>query len=215
MAMVGGTAMVLALWRPVLFLAFIAVFSFYFAFRGYRVLSHKRPLQGQGPSAIDWVAAVLSFFGSVALIVLGILQPNPVWVQLSVVAIVFGVIGVALASSDIWRFMRATSENGPRRMKVLAVPFEHPSVHVTNHDLVPAGAVVVLDRTAVWPFHGSTALLDLANERDEMGARFQKKELPFVRRNAPRELDHDLLGPRRVGRRCVEVDSVAPRLRPL
>src|SRR5579862_6303255 len=104
MAVVAITAMVLALWLPILFLAFVAVFSFYFAFRGYRVLSRKRPLQGEGPGAIDWAAAVLALLGSGALIVLGLLRPGPVWVRLSVVAIVFGVIGVAFAASDIWEF---------------------------------------------------------------------------------------------------------------
>jgi uncharacterized membrane protein len=82
MAVVAITAMVLALWLPILFLAFIAVFSFYFAFRGHRVLSRKRPLHGQGPRAIDWAAAVLALLGSVALIVLGIVRPGPVWVRL-------------------------------------------------------------------------------------------------------------------------------------
>jgi len=37
-------------------------------------------------------------------------RPNPVWVQLSVVAIVFGVIGVALAVSDIWKFMHPPAD---------------------------------------------------------------------------------------------------------
>jgi hypothetical protein len=110
MAVVAATAMVLALWRPILFLAFIAVFSFYFAFRGYRVLSRKRPLQGEGPRAIDWAAAVLALLGSVALIVLGIVRPSPVWVQLSVVAIVFGVIGVAIAASDLWKFIHPPAD---------------------------------------------------------------------------------------------------------
>jgi uncharacterized membrane protein len=110
MGVAAATAMVLALWRPILFLAFIAVFSFYFAFRGYRALSGKRPLQGQGPGAIDWAAAVLAFFGSGALIVLGVVRPSPVWVQLNVVAIVFGVIGVALAASDIWKFMHPPAD---------------------------------------------------------------------------------------------------------
>src|ERR1700730_9082772 len=59
MAVGAITAMVPALWLPILFLAFIAVFSFYFAFRGYRVLSRKRPLPGQGPGVIDWVGAGL------------------------------------------------------------------------------------------------------------------------------------------------------------
>ena len=110
MAVVAATAMVLALWRPVLFLAFIAVFSFYFAFRGYRVLSRKRPLQGEGPGAIDWAGAVLALLGSVALIVLGIVRPSPVWVQLSVVAVVFGVIGVAISVRDIWEFLHPSTD---------------------------------------------------------------------------------------------------------
>lgn len=104
MAVMAATAMVLALWRPVLFLAFVAVFSFYFAFRGYRALSRKNPIQGQGPGAIDWAAAMLAFIGSAALIVFGILRLGPVWVRLSVVAIVFGVIGAAFAVNDIWKF---------------------------------------------------------------------------------------------------------------
>jgi hypothetical protein len=110
MAVTAATAMVLALWRSILFLAFIAVFSFYFAFRGYRVLSRKSPLQGEGPGAVDWAAAVLAGLGSMALIVLGVVRPGPVWVRLSVVAIVFGVIGVTLAASDIWQFMHPPAD---------------------------------------------------------------------------------------------------------
>ncbi len=106
----GITAMVLALWLPILFLAFVAIFSFYFAFRGYRVLSRKLPLKGQGPRAIDWAAAVLAFLGSAALIVLGIVRPSRVWVQLSAVAIVFGVIGVAFAASDVWQFIHPPAD---------------------------------------------------------------------------------------------------------
>jgi hypothetical protein len=56
-------------------LAFVAVFSFYFASYGYRVLFCKRPLHGQGPMAIDWAAAVLALLGSLALIALGIVRP--------------------------------------------------------------------------------------------------------------------------------------------
>jgi hypothetical protein len=104
MAVVASTAMVLAIWRPILFLAFVAVFSFYFAFRGYRVLSRKRPLEGQGPGVIDWVGAVLAFLGSAMLTVLGILRPSPVWVQLSFVAIAFGLIGMTFSVSDMWEF---------------------------------------------------------------------------------------------------------------
>ena len=79
MAVMAGTAIVLAVYRPVLFLALVAVFSFYFAFRGYRVLSRKRPEQGQGPKALDWLGAVLALLGGMALLVLGITPPSPMW----------------------------------------------------------------------------------------------------------------------------------------
>jgi uncharacterized membrane protein len=110
MAVVAASAMVLALWRPILFLAFIAVFSFYAAFRGYRVLYRKNPLQGQRPRAIDWAAAVLALLGSAALIVLGVVRPNPVWMQLSVVAVVFGVIGMLLSANDLWKFIHPPAD---------------------------------------------------------------------------------------------------------
>src|SRR5437588_569476 len=48
MAVVAATALVLGFYRPIVFLALIAVFSFYMAFVGYRVLYRKQPRQGQG-----------------------------------------------------------------------------------------------------------------------------------------------------------------------
>lgn len=105
MAVVASTALVLAIWLPVLFLAFVAVFSFFFAFRGYRVLYRKRPLQGQGPGVIDWVGAVLALLCSAALIVMGFVRPTHAWVRLSTVAIVFGAVGVGFAASDIREFI--------------------------------------------------------------------------------------------------------------
>jgi uncharacterized membrane protein len=110
MAVVAATAMVLALWRPVLFLAFIAVFSFYVAFRGYRVLSRKNPSQGQGPGALDWTAAVVAFIGGAALIQFGIVRPSQVWRQLGVVPIVFGILSVVLSTIDIWKFLHPPAD---------------------------------------------------------------------------------------------------------
>ena len=46
MGAVAGTALPMALFRPVLFLALVAVFSFYAAFSGYRVLRLKGLVQG-------------------------------------------------------------------------------------------------------------------------------------------------------------------------
>src|SRR5499427_9924577 len=98
MAVVAATAAVLALWRPQIFLALLAVFSFYLAFTGYRSLSRKRPAQGEHATAADWAAAAGTFATSAALAVLGLVRPGPSWERLGIVPVVFGVLGMVLAS---------------------------------------------------------------------------------------------------------------------
>ncbi len=105
MAGVAATALVLGFYRPILFLALLAVFSFYLAFSGYRVLFAKRPLQGQGPKLIDWIGTILVFVAGLALIILGLLKPTPTWVRMEPMALVFGTIGVVFGIKDGWRFL--------------------------------------------------------------------------------------------------------------
>lgn len=110
MAVVAATAVVLGLYRPVVFLALLAVFSFYSAFRGYRVLFRKRPTQGQGPSLADWAAAVMTLAASAALAVLGLLRPGPTWERVGIVPVVFGALGMVLAGLDVWKFLRPPAD---------------------------------------------------------------------------------------------------------
>ena len=110
MAVVASTAVILALWRPQIFLALLAVFSFYMAFAGYRVLTRKHPDQGQGAVAIDWAAALLTLGASAALAILGIIRPGPSWQRLGFVPAVFGVLGMLLAGLDIRKFVRPPAE---------------------------------------------------------------------------------------------------------
>ena len=110
MAVVASTAVVMALWRPQIFLALLAVFSFYQAFTGYRSLSRKRPAQGQGPVAVDWAAALLTFAVSTALVVLGLVRPGPSWQRLGIVPVVFGALGMILAGLDIGKFVRPPAD---------------------------------------------------------------------------------------------------------
>jgi len=110
MAVVAATAVVMALWRPQIFLALLAVFSFYQAFTGYRSLSRKRPAQGQGPIALDWTAALVTFAVSAALAVLGLIRPGASWQRLGIVPVVFGVLGMILAGLDIRKFARPPAD---------------------------------------------------------------------------------------------------------
>jgi hypothetical protein len=109
MAVVGSTALVLALYRPILFLALVAVFSFYAAFSAYRVLFHKNLTQGQKVTWPDWTAAIFTFASSFALALVGVVKP--VLVQnLTIPSLLFGFIGMWLAVKSIWQFLHPPKE---------------------------------------------------------------------------------------------------------
>lgn len=110
MTVVAVTAIVMALYRPVLFLALVAVFSFYSAFVAYRVLRQKAAWKGQPVAKpLDWFAAVFCFIASATLALLGAVKP--VLVQnLAIPAIVFGMIGMWIAGKAMWNFTHPPKE---------------------------------------------------------------------------------------------------------
>jgi uncharacterized membrane protein len=110
MAIVAATALVMALYRPVLFLALVAVFSFYAAFVGYRVLGQKAAYKGEKvATTLDWFAAAVTFVASAALAILGAVKPALVQ-GLGIPAIIFGLIGMRIAGSAAWRFTHPPKE---------------------------------------------------------------------------------------------------------
>lgn len=109
MAVVAATAVVLGLARPNLFLTMIAVFSFYSAFSGYRVLFRKRP-DVMPPAALDWVMASVTLLVSGALVVLGVLAPSPMWRAVGTVSIMLGLLGTVLAGRDLYAFVRPPTD---------------------------------------------------------------------------------------------------------
>jgi hypothetical protein len=109
MGVVAATALPMALYRPVLFLALVAVFSFYLAFAGYRVTRLKELARGGSATPIDWIAAVVTFVSSACLAGFGAFRPA--WVQgLRIVSIVFGFIGMLAAVAEMWKFVRKPTE---------------------------------------------------------------------------------------------------------
>jgi uncharacterized membrane protein len=109
MGVVAATALPMALYRPTLFLALVAVFSFYLAFSGYRVTRLKELARGGSAAPIDWIAAVICFSASACLAGFGAFRPA--WVQrMGIVAIVFGFIGMGAAAAEMWKFVRKPAE---------------------------------------------------------------------------------------------------------
>jgi len=111
MGVVVATVFVLLALTPTTFriiLTLVAIFSGYFAFSGYRVLSRKRPRDEA--QAIDWTATGAVLFACLGLGIWGL-----VWyldgTSFGIVMMVFGGIGVGFGSLDAWTFHRdGTSE---------------------------------------------------------------------------------------------------------
>lgn len=106
---VAATALPMALYRPVLFLALVAVFSFYLAFSGYRVLRLKHLAQAGRPAAVDWVAAGVTFVCSFALAGLGVAKPALVQ-HMRIESVVFGLVGMRAAVIEIRRFLKRPTD---------------------------------------------------------------------------------------------------------
>jgi hypothetical protein len=109
MGVVAATAIPLSFYRPVLFLALVAVFSFYLAFAGWRVLKLKDLPRGGHPAAIDWIAAVVTAFDGAALLWLSAYHPRSIRV-IPVVGIAFGIIGTWAGLKSIVMFLKPPKE---------------------------------------------------------------------------------------------------------
>jgi hypothetical protein len=109
MGLVAATALPMALWFPTLFLALVAVFSFYAAFAGYRVLRLKDLARGGSAQLIDWIAGVVTFCSSALLAWLGAFHPAKIQV-IGVVGVAFGFLGMSLAGRQMLSFVRKPTE---------------------------------------------------------------------------------------------------------
>jgi hypothetical protein len=109
MAVVAATALAMAFYRPILFLALVAVLSFYLAFSGYRVLSLKSLADGGSATVADWLAAITAGAACAALAGLGLVW-NGEGNGLGIVAMVLGTLGMLTAGSDMRRFARKPTD---------------------------------------------------------------------------------------------------------
>jgi uncharacterized membrane protein len=109
MAGVAATALVLSIALPIVFLALVAVFSFYAAFSAYRILFLKDLVRGGRAHWFDWAAALVTFASSAALAWVGYFRPRLV-PGTGVIAIVFGVLGMLIAGRSLATFLRPPEE---------------------------------------------------------------------------------------------------------
>lgn len=91
------------------FLLMVAFFSYYMTVRGYRILSLKKLHQGQKAVPLDWLILSISSLFLLALIIWGS------WgllngVNMGIVAIAFGTLGMTFLISDVRSFIRPPME---------------------------------------------------------------------------------------------------------
>jgi hypothetical protein len=99
MTMLAASALAMALYRQILFLALIGVLTFYLVFSGYRAVKRK----DGPPNFADKTAAMLTFAACACLAAFALLRPT--WVQdIGLVAVVLGGIGLVSSGSDMRRF---------------------------------------------------------------------------------------------------------------
>lgn len=110
MTFVAASALVLACYRPVLFLALLAMFSFYNTFIGYRVLKMKQVASRPQPLLpLDWAVGAATFAASLALGVFAVLRPA--WVQhLTIPGVIFGLLGMGVSGQTMWRFLHPPND---------------------------------------------------------------------------------------------------------
>jgi hypothetical protein len=98
MATVAVTAVGMAAVRPNPFLLLVAVFSFHLAFTGYRAIARARRGGAGWP---DWAGAVIAAAGGVGLVAWALWPRAAGRPAVWVIAVVFGVIGVAVAVREL------------------------------------------------------------------------------------------------------------------
>lgn len=104
MGAVAATAVPMAFFFPVRFLALVAVFSFYLAFSGYRVLRLKDLTRGGSAQPIDGIAGAITLAVSAVLVWLSLFRPASIEV-IPAVGAVFGFIGISAAMRQMISFV--------------------------------------------------------------------------------------------------------------
>ncbi|NUO83863.1 hypothetical protein HUU05_27620 [candidate division KSB1 bacterium] len=120
------SSLIVAAYRPNIFLFLIGIFSFYLAFSGYRVLRRKSPEVGQSATALDWTVASLTLATSLFMLIYGSMSFTTFAVRLNPILLLFGVLGLLAAGSDMYRFVWPSADKN-------AWYFDHMSGMVASY----------------------------------------------------------------------------------
>jgi len=107
MAWIFISATVLSIVNGSMFLLLIGVFSFYNVWSGYRALAHKQVHLGKGVTWYDWLGLIIAAGFNLYFIGYGsYLAANQQGDFFAYLSIMFGLIGLAIATQDLRKFTR-------------------------------------------------------------------------------------------------------------
>lgn len=104
------SSLIVAAYRPNIFLFLVGIFSFYLAFTGYRVLRRKRPEQGDTATTWDWAIAGFTLAVSMFMIARGSIDLHTFALQVNPVLILFGTLGMIASGNDLYKFVRPSRD---------------------------------------------------------------------------------------------------------
>jgi uncharacterized membrane protein len=113
MSVVFITAVIMSLYREIPFLLMVAVFSFYGAVTGYRVLYWAKK-NGNGVQWFDWASSIFNGLFCTALLVYGVIKLLDGDTSFGIIAMVFASFGITGSVRDISNFRMKTTKPGFR-----------------------------------------------------------------------------------------------------
>ncbi|TND08377.1 MAG: hypothetical protein FD123_2173 [Bacteroidetes bacterium] len=106
MAVVALTAIIMSVYHHIPFLLMVAIFSFYSAFAGYRILYRKKAVHWKELKILDKAGTVLNGLFSAALCVYGMLVWKSGETALGIISLVFAGIGMRTAFLEFRSYFR-------------------------------------------------------------------------------------------------------------
>lgn len=180
------SSLVVAAYRPNIFLLLIGVFSFYLAFTGYRVLRRKRPELGQTATALDWGVAGFTLAASMFMIAQGSVDFATMTQHLNPVLIIFGLLGVSAAGNDLYKFVRPSRDKNSWYFDHMAGMIASYIAAVSAFSVVNFSFLPPLVRW-LWPTAIGAPLVAFWIARYKMQFKREQKAAPLREYQLPRE----------------------------
>ena len=110
MSVIFVTGVFLSVFKGLLFLFFIAIFTYYATIIAYRALRLKNLHNGQKPAKIDWIVEIIAALTFVGLVIFAIYYYMKYQSSEAIVPLTFGILGIIGVINNIKRLLYKPTE---------------------------------------------------------------------------------------------------------